>query len=252
MIMTNLKVLMNKGVDNLPSSSFSLCQKVIEKLKSHISVLIERAIENEIYHIYICLLKEKLHWELNCKIWSLKTKDWLILPYVELRQKYKYHTLNIFLLMYIKPGLIKIFFTWTEPVLALHCIIQLLYAIVVFLLLVLMPCWSSSIFSIVKLSVMSQRGAECSDTTPSLSLPLGLARPMARHLRHSPLVAGHRSMSMWRPHNLCQRLWVTLPKSASTRKSSHRTSCVLHYGVSTQHFEYIKFFEKFNYNKKQL
>ena len=48
MIMTNLKVFMKKGVYNLPSSSFSLCQKVIEKLKSHISVLIERAIENEV------------------------------------------------------------------------------------------------------------------------------------------------------------------------------------------------------------
>lgn len=53
MIMTNLKVLMNKGVYNLPSSSFSLCQKVSEKLKNHIYVLIKRAIENEIYHIYI-------------------------------------------------------------------------------------------------------------------------------------------------------------------------------------------------------
>ena len=119
-------------------------------------------------------------------------------------------------------------------------------------MLVLMPCWSPSIFSIVRLSVTSQRGAECSDTTPSLSPPLVSARPMAPHLRHSPLAVGRRSMSMWRPHNPCLRLWVTLPKSASTRKSSHRTSCVLHYGVSTQHFEYIKFFEKFNYSKKQL
>lgn len=76
------------------------------------------------------------------------------------------------------------------------------------------------------------------DTTLSLSLPLGLGPLKVPHSHHSHLGAVPRSTSMWHLHNQCRRLWVTLQKSANTKKSSLQTSYVLHYGVCTTNGTY--------------